>query len=188
MQHSKRQQFRSQFKPHNTLVLRWTESIHSNICFLSALIAFFLTIFFLVYYLVSMHLFSCCLGRNLVGSIEMNFWFFFSLLHNLSIGIFFCCIIFHNLIGNTENVKNNGKKENEKNCTLLMQMCIELMADLFMIFIVAELEATNSKMEIQIHLSTLRARIVVTSIVNDCCFFLHFSLILRKAMRTSVKI
>lgn len=43
-----------------------------------------------------------------------------------------------------------------------------------MIFSVAELKATNSKMEIQIHLSTLRARIVVTSIVNDCFFSSFF--------------
>lgn len=39
------------------------------------------------------------------------------------------------------------------------------------IFHVAELEAANSKMEMQIHLLTLRARIVVTFIVNDGDFF-----------------
>lgn len=42
------------------------------------------------------------------------------------------------------------------------------------IFHVAELEAANSKMEMQIHLLTLRARIVVTFIVNDGDFFLLF--------------
>lgn len=42
------------------------------------------------------------------------------------------------------------------------------------IFHVAELEAANSKMEMQIHLLTLRARIVVTFIVKDGDFFLLF--------------
>lgn len=53
------------------------------------------------------------------------------------------------------------------------------------IFHVAELEAANSKMEMQIHLLTLRARIVVTFIVNDGDFFFYY-LNKQKAMRTSV--
>lgn len=52
------------------------------------------------------------------------------------------------------------------------------------IFHVAELEAANSKMEMQIHLLTLRARIVVTFIVNDGDFFYYLNK--QKAMRTSV--
>lgn len=64
-----------------------------------------------------------------------------------------------------------------------MEKCIAKKKQII-IFHVAELEAANSKMEMQIHLLTLRARIVVTFIVNDGDFFYYLNK--QKAMRTSV--